>query len=90
MFKLSFVILLFCCLAIIQINGQKLAKCRDGGKINGCQCNYKSELYNIPDFCPYKYQYVGDVCTKTWIDDAECDGSLFSIKTMTKDGCVCL
>lgn len=91
MFKISFVILLFCCLTIIQINGQepKLAECQESGKINGCQCHYKSELYGIKDFCPYKYHYVGDVCTKTWIDQADC-GGLQYIPTVTNYGCACL
>lgn len=90
MLKISFVILLICCLAVTQIKAQIPAKCSNDEKLEGCQCVRESVLSgeNL-EWCPPRYTMRNDQrCVRTFKSSVQCEA--FQSPSLGVDGCVCL
>lgn len=91
MLKISFVILLICCLAATQIKAQTPAKCSIEEKLEGCQCVRVSILNSSQklEWCPPRYTMRDDgECERIFRSQAKCEE--FQSPNMGVDGCVCL
>lgn len=68
MSKAFFVLLLFCSIAVIQIEAQIRAECLRGGKLEGCECVSVYVLKSLikVEICPLNYTKRDDgLCVRT-------------------------
>lgn len=92
MLKISFVILLICCLTVTQIKAQKRPKCSNiEEKLEGCNCVRESILNSGAklEWCPGRYTMRDDgECVRIFNSQAICEDS--KSPSYGDDGCVCL
>lgn len=94
MFKICFVILLFCSIAVIQIKAQERAMCLQGvfTKLEGCECVSVYVLKSLikVEICPNNFTKREDgLCVRTIRSPATCESSQKTTH-LGADGCVCL